>query len=255
MFHLFRRIRKSLLDNQKFRKYIIYAIGEIVLVMIGILLALQVNNWNSMKKDKNLENEYINRLHSELQSELSHYQHIIGEFKTKSKRLKRIIRVWQSDPIIISDSIQYINDFTYAGHISLWYKEPVTWTQLVQSGNIKIIKDQDLLNELHLYYNSVKKASENYKLHPMEMTNKARETFHSPFKYEDPDHYFESSFKTKFKEIPSDFVFKEIEKSKDEYLQIFLANAYVSQVQCDILSFIIMSGEEVLEKLKVKIES
>ena len=51
MIKFFRRIRQKLLSESKFSKYLLYAIGEIVLVMIGILLALQVNTWNEQKKD------------------------------------------------------------------------------------------------------------------------------------------------------------------------------------------------------------
>ncbi|MFT6995454.1 MAG: hypothetical protein ACJA1P_002199 [Maribacter sp.] len=49
MIKFFRHIRKQLLSENKFSKYMLYAIGEIALVMIGILLALQVNNWNEAK--------------------------------------------------------------------------------------------------------------------------------------------------------------------------------------------------------------
>jgi uncharacterized membrane protein YgaE (UPF0421/DUF939 family) len=47
-----------MLTENKFSKYLLYAFGEIVLVMIGILLALQVNNWNEAKKKEHLKNEY-----------------------------------------------------------------------------------------------------------------------------------------------------------------------------------------------------
>ena len=46
MLHFFRKIRRDLLDNDKFLRYLKYGIGEIILVVIGILIALQVNNWN-----------------------------------------------------------------------------------------------------------------------------------------------------------------------------------------------------------------
>ena len=51
MIHLFRRIRHKLFSNGKFTKYLFYAIGEVALVMIGTLLALQVNNWNEHRKN------------------------------------------------------------------------------------------------------------------------------------------------------------------------------------------------------------
>lgn len=51
MIKFFRKIRQQLLNENKTSKYLKYAIGEIVLVMIGILLALQVNNWNNERKE------------------------------------------------------------------------------------------------------------------------------------------------------------------------------------------------------------
>ena len=55
MIPFFRKIRKTLADDNKPLKYFRYAIGEIVLVVFGILIALQINNWNEIRKYKNLE--------------------------------------------------------------------------------------------------------------------------------------------------------------------------------------------------------
>jgi len=67
MIKFFRRIRQRLLSENlptgqagKFSKYLIYAIGEIVLVVIGILIALGINNWNQGRQNKKLTNLYIN---------------------------------------------------------------------------------------------------------------------------------------------------------------------------------------------------
>jgi len=50
MIKFFRKIRQRLLTENKFSKYLIYAIGEIILVVIGIIIALQGNNWNSINR-------------------------------------------------------------------------------------------------------------------------------------------------------------------------------------------------------------
>ncbi len=52
MIKFFRHIRKQLLTENKFSKYLLYAIGEIVLVVIGILIALSINNWNKRKVNR-----------------------------------------------------------------------------------------------------------------------------------------------------------------------------------------------------------
>lgn len=65
MIRFFRKIRQDLLSDNKFSKYFIYAIGEIVLVMIGILLALQVNTWNKQKNDHKEEKQILTQLKAE----------------------------------------------------------------------------------------------------------------------------------------------------------------------------------------------
>src|SRR5210317_1869781 len=55
MIKLFKKIRQQLLSQSKLSKYLIYAIGEIVLVVIGILIAIQINNWNEDQKKSDRE--------------------------------------------------------------------------------------------------------------------------------------------------------------------------------------------------------
>ena len=62
MIKFFRKIRQKLVTENKFSKYLLYAIGEIVLVVIGILIALQVNNLNEVEKVKDKEVIYLNAL-------------------------------------------------------------------------------------------------------------------------------------------------------------------------------------------------
>ena len=71
MIKFFRRIRKSLLSENKISKYLLYAFGEIILVVIGILIALQINNRNEYKKERLQEKELLTQLQSEFQSNLS----------------------------------------------------------------------------------------------------------------------------------------------------------------------------------------
>ena len=58
MIKFFRRIRFDFMEGNKTIKYLKYAVGEIILVVIGILIALQINNWNTARKNKNLQKNY-----------------------------------------------------------------------------------------------------------------------------------------------------------------------------------------------------
>ncbi|WP_339833918.1 DUF6090 family protein [uncultured Flavobacterium sp.] len=71
MIKFFRKIRQKMLTENKFSKYLIYAIGEIVLVVIGILIALQINNWNQSNQNKKQEKQILTQLLEEYQSNLN----------------------------------------------------------------------------------------------------------------------------------------------------------------------------------------
>ena len=79
----FRRIRQKLSNENQFLKYSKYAIGEIILVVLGILIALQINNWNNVQNDKQAEIKYLKQLLSSLED---NYQ-IIGDKIATNQRL------------------------------------------------------------------------------------------------------------------------------------------------------------------------
>ena len=70
MMKIFRKIRYELMKKNKVRNYLKYAVGEIVLVMVGILLALQVNNWNENRKNNIKEQAILNELHKDFKKNL-----------------------------------------------------------------------------------------------------------------------------------------------------------------------------------------
>ena len=85
MLHYLRNIRKKLIIQENVRKYLLYSIGEILLVVIGILIALQINNWNEARKLRASEQNILQNLKSELiinLEQLEIYQNIhLGEYR------------------------------------------------------------------------------------------------------------------------------------------------------------------------------
>ena len=69
MIQLLRKLRRALVSENRWSKYILYASGEIALVVIGILIALQINNWNEERKESKLEAGFIELLAEDLQSD------------------------------------------------------------------------------------------------------------------------------------------------------------------------------------------
>ena len=70
MIKFFRKIRQNLLSEGKTGKYFKYAIGEIILVVIGILIALSINNWSNNIQKRDIENEYLLSLQTEFKTNL-----------------------------------------------------------------------------------------------------------------------------------------------------------------------------------------
>ncbi|MBE9489470.1 MAG: hypothetical protein IMY67_04175 [Bacteroidetes bacterium] len=82
MIKFFRRIRQQLLNENKTRKYLKYAVGEIVLVVIGILIALQINNWNNQNLLHKKELNYLVEIRENLNEDLKKIE-VVFEYNTK----------------------------------------------------------------------------------------------------------------------------------------------------------------------------
>ncbi len=78
MIKFFRKIRQKLLTENKFSKYLLYAIGEIVLVVIGILIALSLNNWNGDQKRSQQELDLMAEMRENLSNDLVDARFNIG---------------------------------------------------------------------------------------------------------------------------------------------------------------------------------
>ena len=81
MIKFFRKIRYNLMEAGKIGKYFKYAIGEIVLVVIGILIALSINNWNEQRKTRLLEDSYNQSIKRDLINDHLTIDYIIHETK------------------------------------------------------------------------------------------------------------------------------------------------------------------------------
>jgi hypothetical protein len=79
MINFFRRIRQRFLTGNKFSKYLIYAVGEIILVVIGILIALSINNWNEIRKEGIEELKILSEIQSNLKQSLKEAKRVLHD--------------------------------------------------------------------------------------------------------------------------------------------------------------------------------
>ena len=99
MLTFLRKVRRSLIESGSTQKYILYAIGEIALVVIGILIALQINNWNEWKKDRILEGEILNDLAENLfrnEKQLQNSLMIIASYDNSAEIILNALKARQT---------------------------------------------------------------------------------------------------------------------------------------------------------------
>ncbi|MET1259879.1 DUF6090 family protein [Flagellimonas sp. DF-77] len=106
MIKFFRQIRQRLLTEGKTGKYLKYAIGEIILVVIGILIALGINNWNETKKERKYEHYILTEIRNNLSADEVQIQEILTQRQKTQKSIKSMRNYLKSEEVS-KDSFSY----------------------------------------------------------------------------------------------------------------------------------------------------
>jgi hypothetical protein len=147
MIKFFRKIRQNLLMENKTGKYLKYAIGEIVLVMIGILLALQINNWNEKRKETNQTIGLLENMIKDLKTDISNLDREINNFNQHINS-SRMLLISEDYQLFSSDSIYNLlpTNSTRYKIVNLSYEK------LKNVGATKILDSEELLKSITSYY-------------------------------------------------------------------------------------------------------
>lgn len=153
---LFRDIRQGLIKKGKIKSYLLYAVGEILLVMIGISLAFQVSNWDDNRIKKNAEIRFYENIKEQIiddkeliQSQKDYNNHYMPQFKYASEIIEANDRSKMDTLGEIIRNLTNYSDFDKQGNI---------YETMVNSGEIKLLQNHDIVNgirELEEIYNYV----------------------------------------------------------------------------------------------------
>jgi len=163
MIKFFRKIRQNLLSEGKTGKYFKYALGEIVLVVIGILIALSINNWNENQKLKDQRKELISNL--------------ITDFSNTNVDLVSIIKKKEDELNTMNDFIKIINNKTQTISVDslrrmaiVFFKEDnfkpniLSYNEAVSNGDFKLIKSRPLIQHIDTFFEGADTYSHIYNL-------------------------------------------------------------------------------------------
>lgn len=142
MIKFFRTIRQSLIMNNQSSKYFKYAIGEIILVVIGILIALQINNWNTNRLKRIEEVKYLINIKEDLLKDLKSLDYQLKFRKEKYKGTKKLIEQINGAPV------KDLEELTFNVVNTLMEERftPInsTFNELNSSGNLNIISNDSI---------------------------------------------------------------------------------------------------------------
>ncbi|MFH4966600.1 DUF6090 family protein [Gaetbulibacter sp. M240] len=180
MIKFFRKIRQNLLMENKTGKYFKYAIGEIVLVVIGILIALSINNWNEKGKIRDNEIIYLNNIKRDLQLSITEMNQFVDRRNSLINSSNIVLEHFNGKPVGDWNSFNkhLVDIYTWQS----FYLIDNTYQELKNSGNFAIISNDSIKNDLlnlDLLYKKLKNSENHWR-------NDAEQTLH-PGSYEKHD--------------------------------------------------------------------
>jgi len=142
MIKLFGKARFEMFQLGKTKQYFIYALGEIFLVVIGILIALQINNWNEGRREKQVERAYLLNLKEDLLRDKNELINSIERRKSKVKSAETLLGFFNGNELKNFDEEFY--------NLAIWEEfipNLNAYTEILSSGDLRIIRNSKIKTE------------------------------------------------------------------------------------------------------------
>lgn len=182
MIKFFRRIRYDLMEKNKIGKYLKYAIGEIVLVIVGIIIALQINNWNQDRLTQNRIESRLMNLINDVENEVEEMDEVKESSRLRIiiihgilKKNGKIESIGWPDSIPGQESIDTIrNPNRILSALRTFDGNRPTYNELINSGEFYTIRNETLKRKIQKYYGSIDELRDAERWNNQEMSLKIR---------------------------------------------------------------------------------
>ena len=167
MIRFFRSIRQGLVNEGKTSKYFRYAIGEIILVVVGILIALQVNNWNIARGEAKLEQEYLQRIVEEIERDVKGIDRNKAEAEFWKEMIQLLKDAYYDTEVALARPIEFVTAIKHADIVSRATIGGDTYDELRSAGHLRLIKDPAVKSAIREYYRYYERSQKNDMLQQM----------------------------------------------------------------------------------------
>ena len=151
MIKFFRKIRYTLTEQNKTGKYLKYAIGEIVLVVVGILIALSINNWNDNRKNNNLKQAYVKNLIFDLEKDLETLK-LLQNYNTNYENAGEYTLDFMNNKLSKIDTLRLTEALVYCSYIPNFTITATTYNDIINGNNMNLFQDIKLKRLLENHY-------------------------------------------------------------------------------------------------------
>lgn len=160
MIKFFRKIRYNLMEQNKSGKYFKYATGEIILVVIGILIAVQINNWNENRIERELERNYVELLNQDLSEDGVSLVELVS-LSNESVVSKNTILAYQEGNITEPDSLSTHFLRAVFNGITNFVPNKGAINEIQNAGGLSLINNEAVRNQILNLYNEYDNVEKN----------------------------------------------------------------------------------------------
>jgi hypothetical protein len=160
MLKFFRKIRHRLLKEGRVSRYLLYALGEILLVMIGILLALQINNWNTNNIEKKELHNYLKNIQNNLEADLIGIEKIKSFRDSSAAHSRHYLRIAEKEKISIKDYSSIMDSEYRVQYDEHFQAHKSGFETLKNSGYMGKLHGTEIENHLNEFYYIIDKIHE-----------------------------------------------------------------------------------------------
>jgi len=165
MIKFFRKIRQKMLIENKFSKYLLYAVGEILLVVIGILIALQINNWNEIQKGKMKATTILKEIRSDMVKDLDLIEELKPYWGAEILYFKKVFPSYKY-PIDLDNIVDIVTTNQVDYSLLFEYDAPFrsntsAFDAMIADGNSDLITNDSLFSKIQKFYTFNAPTNEN----------------------------------------------------------------------------------------------